>query len=215
MGRKALDLTGKQFSDWSVLHRTENIGAQAAYLCRCKCGVERSVRSSQLAKGHSTGCGCARANRLGDRVRKHGKSKHPLYGTWRSMRERCRSPNHFAYHRYGGRGIKVCERWNDFDAFLGDVEPTWRPGLTLDRIDNDGDYTPENVRWRTPKEQSANKAFNRRITFRGETLTLAQWAERLGMTGPSLAKRFKKGWPIERALTQPPRRWPSEKRGAR
>jgi hypothetical protein len=128
------------------------------------------------------------------------------YGIWKGMRQRCTNPTVRDYHRYGGRGIEVCERWESFTAFLADVGPRPGPGYSLDRIDNDGDYEPGNVRWATAKEQQRNTDRVRRFTYQGETLTLPEWAERVGMPAALIGRRVWSGWSVEAALTTPPLR---------
>ena len=124
------------------------------------------------------------------------------YGIWVSMRNRCSNPNVKAYANYGGRGIKVCDRWQSFENFYADMGA--RPdGMTLERIDNDGDYEPSNVRWATRAEQANNKRNNRLLSFDGVTKTLAQWADGLGVSHATLVMRLKQGWPIDKAVTLP------------
>jgi hypothetical protein len=138
--------------------------------------------------------------------RKHFKT--PEYLTWSRMRERCTSVRHKSYPRYGGRGIKVCEQWNSFANFLADMGLRPSAKHSLDRIDNDGNYSPENCRWATVKEQSRNRRNNHHITFNSKTATLQEWADSLNMSCHALSRRLTKGWPISRALTEPlsPRR---------
>lgn len=129
------------------------------------------------------------------------------YRTWSSMRSRCRNPKSQDYAMYGGRGIAVCERWNSFAAFLSDMGQKPTPKHSIDRIDGDGNYEPSNCRWATPKEQASNWRYrNRRLEFRGETLSLDDWAARIGLTRESLRDRLNTGWSAERALTTPPTR---------
>jgi ribosomal protein L19 len=130
-------------------------------------------------------------------------AQHPLYPTWQGMCRRCSDPRHVAYHRYGGRGITVCERWKEnFWAFVADIGD--RPaGRTLNRIDNDGNYEPGNCNWATQKEQSANQSCKRVLTFNGLTLTITQWAQKTGLTAFALRKRIRNGWSVERTLTEP------------
>ncbi|MCP1173759.1 hypothetical protein [Ralstonia chuxiongensis] len=132
---------------------------------------------------------------------------HQQYGTreyqaWANMKARCENPNNIRYHRYGGRGIKVCERWrNSFEAFLADMGPS--NGLTIDRIDNDGNYEPGNCRWATVREQSQKTSRIKLLTFNGETLSLAEWARRLGIRANTLTMRLNAyKWPLEKALTK-------------
>ena len=123
------------------------------------------------------------------------------YRSWSSMKSRCNNPNYHKYRIYGARGIKICERWNDFRNFYADmgVKPD---GKTLDRIDNDGNYTPENCRWATPKEQSRNNSRNNKITYNGDTLTLTEWSERLEINRTTLSGRYRAGWSVEDILTK-------------
>lgn len=130
-------------------------------------------------------------------------SKHLLYPTWVAMLRRCSDSAHFAYHRYGGRGISVCERWcSDFWAFAQDMGD--RPEKhTLDRVDNDGNYQPDNCRWANRATQAKNRILGRILTFDGLTLTVPRWADRMGLPDYVLRKRLRKGWSVERALTEP------------
>lgn len=123
-------------------------------------------------------------------------------GIWRDMHRRCYDRSRKEYHRYGGRGIKVCQRWHNFENFFADMGE--RPsGMSLDRIDNDGDYSPENCRWATVKEQNNNTRANRVITFNGESKSMTQWAEEVGIKVGTIWMRLHLGWSIEETLQKP------------
>jgi len=162
----------------------------------CHCGKQFEARiDSVTLAGH--GCGCS------INIPRHGYAKkgnqHHLYGIWNSMRTRCENPKAHAYPSYGGRGIKVCERWHDFMNFLEDMgEPS--KGMSLDRIDNDGNYEPDNCRWASTSEQQRNTRRNHFLEFKGERKTVAEWANIVGLTGATIYKRLKRGWTIEDAL---------------
>ncbi len=152
-----IDIAGQRFGRLTAVGKVYNPDKPIAYwLARCDCGGETTTTASRLRSGHSQSCGCLQRERTGNAARTHGGTRHPLFRLWRGMMDRCTNPNHAAYEYYGGRGIRVCERWQDFNNFVEDVGA--RPeGLTLDRRDNDGDYGPDNHRWATMLEQSANK----------------------------------------------------------
>lgn len=128
---------------------------------------------------------------------------HPLYFIWTQMRYRCMRKRHPAWKHYGGRGIKVCKRWQKFDAFVEDMGP--RPdGLTLDRIDNDGNYKPSNCRWASYRKQNHNSRNTRMITFDGKTCRIGEWEQRLGFRQSAITTRLKRGWSYKDALTLKP-----------
>jgi hypothetical protein len=131
-----------------------------------------------------------------------GMMSKPGYGVWIAMRTRCLNPNSDDYPDYGGRGISICERWSSFDDFMADMGPRPSSRHSIDRIDNDGNYEPTNCRWATPTEQANNRRSSHLVTFNGETMTVANWARRLGLSHDVLQARFDNGWPPERALTQ-------------
>lgn len=139
----------------------------------------------------------------------HGKRHTRLYRIWSDMKTRCNNPNRPKYTRYGGRGITICNKWmSDFQAFYDwSMANGYRDDLSIDRIDNDGNYCPENCRWITMREQASNKSTNHFITYEGQTLTMAEWARRTGISREVLKDRIcRYGWELERALTTPVRK---------
>ncbi len=135
---------------------------------------------------------------------KHGLTKRPLWSRWRSMIERCHDPKNDNYPNWGGRGIKVCKRWRKYLNFESDMLPSFIKGLLLERIDNDGPYSPKNCRWATNREQCRNKRNNVHITFNGVTKTIIQWSEEMGFHFTTVWRRINVyGWSVEKALTTP------------
>ncbi len=162
---KFADLTGRRFGQLTVLRRAQPVIKRRNWVVRCDCGTIKTVRSDALRPGITVSCGCHKAASTKARFTRHGHARaggHSReFTTWRGMRERCRHPGNPAYANYGGRGIRVCERWEVFENFLADMGP--RPARhTLDRIDNDGNYEPSNCRWATYSEQLLNTRRSRR-----------------------------------------------------
>lgn len=176
------------------------------YECRCCCGIKKKVAGWDLRSGRSQSCGCLVRERNRVLSTKHGGHGTYEYGIWKGMRSRCYNRSHQDYRLYGGRGIKVCERWSDFANFLSDVGRCPNPSLSIERIDNDGDYEPGNVRWATAKDQARNRRTNRRLEFRGRSLTLIEWAEVSGVPYDTVRARADRGWSAEDILTVPVRR---------
>lgn len=175
---------------------------------RCDCGSVKEVQGVSLRRGDIVSCGCYHRERLATNGLRHGAARAgaatPTYRSWQKMIGRCHGKH--TRKRYGGRGICVCKRWrgrDGFTHFLADMGP--RPdGRTIDRINNDGNYTPPNCRWATRSEQQSNREGNRNFTLDGVTRTLEAWANLLGTQPNVIARRLARGWEVRRALTTPP-----------
>lgn len=172
------------------------------WLCRCECGNDKVMPDRSFRKGaRSCGCLISEAARM---KATHGMTNSAENLIWRAMKQRCSNPKAEAYPLYGGRGIKVCERWMKFENFFSDMGPRPSSRHSIDRIDTNGGYSPENCRWATKEQQANNTRSNRFVTFNGETLTLAQWERKLGLPRDILKQRITNyGWSIEKALTTP------------
>lgn len=196
-----IDLTGKRFGRLTVLRRTGTTTyGQPQWLCRCDCGAEVTPFGNSLRAGLTQSCGCLHR----ETVTEHGETGSPEFTTWQRIVQRCEDPHIRDYHRYGGRGITVCDRWrHSFPAFLEDMGHRPADKDSIDRIDNDGPYSPENCRWATALEQGANKANNHRLEWNGECLTIAEWCRRLGMKKNTLLNRLNRGLSAEEALSRP------------
>jgi len=200
----AKDMIGRTYESLTAFWKMKNANdGTAVWMFRCSCGSITKQRGTLVRAKKVVSCGCKKEGFLRKKRRTHGKGKHPLYQTWYQMISRCNDKRHRAYHRYGGRGIKVCEKWKNFEAFLDDMENTYPgKGFSLDRIDNDDDYSFENCRWATSKVQQNNMSFNRHVRYKGKLKTISEWATIYGLRSNKLNQRiFKLKWPIEKALT--------------
>ena len=200
---KLIDLTGQRFGRLVVVEMAERKKGKTYWRCRCDCGEIKDVRGACLRKGRAKSCGCSLYGNT--HSLKHGYFGSRLYNIWCGIVQRCTNPKQANYKLYGGRGIKVCEEWRkDFKAFHDwAVANGYTDDLTIDRIDVNGNYCPENCRWATKKEQSNNTRTNRLITYKDETHTLQEWADFLGASKGAIYRRLKRGWSVEKALTTP------------
>jgi len=202
----ARQIVGKKFGRLTVLeilderHPRNHIMA----LCRCDCGSDAKVIWTQLRSSNTRSCGCLQLDAMKNRRNPCSRRTHPAeFRVWSAMRTRCTNPRQKHYQRYGGRGIAVCERWNSFENFLADMGPKPSAEHSIDRIDNDGNYCPENCRWATGSEQARNKRGNTVLTHDGKTLCAVEWAEITGISAWNIRNRIHLGWTAERALTTP------------
>lgn len=197
----ARDITGQTFGRLKVIAPIGRKNGGINWLCFCECGTECEVVLGHLINGRSKSCGCLSRELARDRLITHGMSDTPLYMVWVNMNRRCRDSNATDYEFYGGRGIKVCERWRSFENFYADMGELPK-GKTIDRINNDSDYTPENCKWSTHKQQARNRRSNLVLTHNGKTMCATDWAEKVGMKPCTLYTRLHSGWPVDRALTE-------------
>ena len=191
------DLTGQRFGKLVAVNPIDEptkSGQHKRWVCRCDCGETAIVTSDHLKKGTTKSCGCIN----------HGKTGTRLYRIWSHMRSRCQNPKDENYKNYGARGITVCKEWaRDFMAFYNwAISSGYNDGLTIDRTDNSKGYSPENCRWADMRTQANNTRSNRKITYNGETKTLAEWARIIGVKQNTLLYRLKRGWSIERAFSK-------------
>lgn len=193
------DLTGKKFGRLKVLYKLHNYHKQKTYyLCVCDCGSLTEVRGTSLSRGDSKSCGClAKENKT-----KHNKTNTRLYKIWLGMKRRCDYIKHKRYKDYGGRGIVVCDEWKDDFMKFHDwaISNGYNDNLTIDRIDVNGNYEPNNCRWITNKQQARNRRSNRNCTINGVTRCLMEWCEIYKLNYWTVVERLNRDWSIEKAL---------------
>lgn len=200
---KSIDLTEMRFGHYTVISYAGKSTKGTHWLCRCDCGNEKIVRADVLKGSKFPSCnqgGC----RTGGAKRKYAKCRNDLtILTWRSMIGRCYNPKNSRYESHGRRGITVCDRWKNFENFLSDMGERPSKTYSLDRIDNNGNYTPENCRWATAKQQARNTRRNRNLTIDGRTFCVAEWAEISGIKQDTILARLKSGWDDRDAVFSP------------
>lgn len=194
MAAHSIDMTGKKYGNSiAIRHVGKSSGRQYTWLFACACGEEYVAVGSEVRRGSINECPSCAAKRKLNSVTTHGKTKSPEYAIWTAMKSRCYNKNTIHYADYGGRGIKVCDKWkNSFENFF--IDMGYKPnGMTIDRINNDGDYEPKNCKWASRLEQSNNKRNNRIITIEGESMTLSQWAKKYKVGESTIRKRLRYG----------------------
>lgn len=204
--RSLKDYTGCRFGQLvalKMLKRGERPENNHLWSFQCDCGRVTSTKIKNVRSGKTQSCGCLQRVALVNRNLKHGltSSHRREYRTWKDMRGRCRNPNDSDYPDYGGRGITVCERWDDFAEFVSDMGPRLE-GQSLDRIDVNGNYEPMNCRWASDKVQANNKRSNRVIEWNGEAKTLQAWCDELGLEPSKVRYRLKVGYSLEQAFSR-------------
>lgn len=176
-------------------------GKHRAFTCQCDCGNVITALLSDLRSGHTTSCGCRQREVVSQLKLSHGQCRSRSHVSWSGMIQRCHNPDNPSYARYGGRGVVVCDRWRQsFSDFLKDMGdcPT---GHSIERVDNEGPYSPDNCVWATPTTQNRNKRSNVYLTFQGITRTVAEWASVLNLPASTLYSRLARGWTVQEALT--------------
>lgn len=200
--RRLEDLTGNKYGRLTVIGLAPKETRKTYWMCQCDCGNFKKVRADSLKNGAIRSCGCLKKEmdevnltkgyaRQTRNARGYVSGHTRLYGIWQKMRKRCQDPSDLRFERYGGRGIKVCDEWNDFGTFHDwAVNNGYADDLTIDRIDNDGDYEPSNCRWATSKEQSNNRSTNVNITIGNTTKTLTEWCEIFNLNSGMVFARY-------------------------
>lgn len=201
MGRPLLDEANKKYGRLTVIRAERNARGVMKWRCLCECGSTPLVDGTALRTGQSSCRKCSKARLRHGHAPKSSRGGSKEFRAWRSMRQRCYQETQHNYHRYGGRGIRVCERWLEcFENFLADMGTAPSPCHSIDRIDNDGDYEPGNCRWATSREQQRNRCNSRLLTFGGVTQTMAQWADQTGLSYAAIKCRLRRGRTVEEAL---------------
>ena len=201
------DITNKKFGRWTVIKFAYIKNRHTYWLCKCNCGKKKNVSSYTLTNGESKSCGCLAIKLFKKRRITHNLSYTKFYKHWVGIKERCFYKKNISYKYYGGRGITVCERWKTFLNFRDDMFESYKEhklnnkSTSLDRINNDGNYELNNCRWATRKEQQNNTRYNCLLTYKGQTLNITQWAEKLNLNRNVLYGRTHRNWSIEKLLS--------------
>lgn len=186
------------------IHIKPSGGRVKRYLCKCDCGNYHIVSGESLVSGKTKSCGCLKRMKGKARKNTHPYVHTRLYRVWGNMVNRCTNHNNPAYNKYGGRGISVCDEWLQFLTFREwAISSGYSEELSIDRIDNDGGYNPDNCRWVDRYVQANNKRNNVMLEFNGRTMTVSEWAREMNINYKALHRRLHAGWTVERALTEP------------
>lgn len=212
IGRRYAELSGKRFGKLLVLYRvnqTEDGDHAPLWKCQCDCGNTVKVKSGNLMNGKTNSCGCIRREKtslLGRSRRIYSATEKRLHSIWIDMLRRCENPSNKDFHNYGARGITVFNEWHTFEAFkVWSFENGYASGLSIDRINVDGGYSPSNCRWVTVMEQANNKRNTRFVNYNGEKISIANLAKKKNISYPTLLARIKAGWNVEDAVSKPVR----------
>lgn len=200
-----LDLTGQRFGRFTVVRPVEKRNGLTMWLCRCDCGKEKEIRTTHLRNGRSKSCCCYAEETLRNRSDFYPKELRVkrLYRIWHNMTERCNNKNNAGFKNYGGRGITVCSEWNNYETFARwALNNGYKDNLTIDRIDNDSGYSPNNCRWATMEDQVRNRRNNRYETINGTTKTVAEWAREYRVNAKTVTERLDRGLDIKSALSK-------------
>lgn len=188
------DRTGEKYGRLKVLRPVRMRNSKLGWLCECDCGVEAVVDGGNLNSGHTVSCGCAHREMLSASRSIHRMRNSREYKSWCGMKARCLNPRNNRFSAYAGRGIKVCDAWlGSFEAFFADMGPMPGPGYSIDRINNDGNYEPNNCRWGSSVDQANNRRSTVLVVFDGEILTIAEVAKRAGKSDSSVRRLVAKG----------------------
>lgn len=195
------DLSGRRFGRFTVLKKSESRKQRRYWLCRCDCGVIKYADASNLKLGTTKSCGCWKRDNTSRIMFTHGLSKTKAYKTLTRMKQRCLNPNNPDYHHYGGRGIRICERWmRSVKLFIQDMGHPPTNSHSIERKSVNGNYEPGNCEWILKRDQPKNTRTNRRIEFNGTILHLSEWARVVGIHRTTIASRLNAGWLVGRAL---------------
>jgi len=203
-----VDLTGKTFSRLTVTGQAPKINNRIKWHCKCVCGGSTITDSNGLLSGHTKSCGCLQREKAaitGKNSKTHGMRYSVEYQTWVDIKRRCNDPKRESFKHYGARGITVCDRWlHSFENFFEDMGKRPDTKSSIERIDNDGPYSPDNCKWATITEQNRNKTGCIKITHNGVTKTASEWSIDIGGSRNIISQRLKRGWSVKKALTTPP-----------
>lgn len=207
---KKQELSGQKFGRLTVVNQADNKSGRVCWKCECECGNIKTISAQTLLNGGTKSCGCLRQEMVAQKNTKHGKSIRgqvtPEYLTWCEIIKRTENPSCLGFKNYGGRGISICKEWREsFAAFLNDMGKKPTPLHSIERIDNNKNYCPENCKWVTRDVQNKNKRNTISITHQGISLCAKDWAERNNIKPSTVYGRLSKGWNPIKAITQLPK----------
>lgn len=200
-GQNIVNLKGKIFGQLKVIEMIPKTTRKTYWLCQCSCGNQKEIRSDSLLSGKTISCGCHRKQQALINLKPnktHDLSNTRLYKEWQGMKKRCLNKKDKRFSSYGGRGISICKQWLEFENFCEwAMNNGYQENLSIDRINNNGNYEPNNCKWSTNKEQCNNRRTNILICYKGKTKTLMQWCEELNLNYKRVHNRYRRGIPLD------------------